>query len=446
MNAFSTPTPKRVEIKSAIAKPRKIEPDIIIVNANQILTMNSNYPIPRIGENLSKLGILFDAAIATREDKIVFIGKYSQLHTICSIDEKTTIIDASDKIVMPGFIDPHTHIIFDGTREDELEMKLSGMSYLDILNSGGGILKTVRATRAASLDKLVQNGKEILNKMLEFGTTTIETKSGYGLDVENELKCLKAIRQLDKEHPIDIVPTFLGAHAIPPEFEEKTDDYVDLVINEMIPAIVDEDLAEFCDVFCEKGIFSIKQTRRILEFAKTFGLTPQIHIDEIEDTNGALLAAELKAIQTGHLLKSNDKGLKAMAKENVIATLLPTTPFCLMLKEYAPARKMIEFGIPIALATDLNPNSWTESMQMVIALACYKMKLNPAEAITAATINAACALNRQRQVGSIEIGKQADIVIFDIPNFKFLPYRFGINLVSKVIKKGIIEVDNEKTS
>ncbi|NHJ25593.1 MAG: imidazolonepropionase [Candidatus Lokiarchaeota archaeon] len=443
MNAFSTPTPKRVEIKSAVIKPKKLEPDIIIVNANQVITMESNYGVPRIGENMSKLGILFDAAVAIQDDKIVFIGKYSDIHTKCSISETTRIIDASNQIVMPGFIDPHTHIIFDGTREDELEMKLSGKTYLEILESGGGILKTVRATRNASIDKLVQNGKKILDTMLEYGTTTIETKSGYGLDVENELKLLRVAKKLDKEHLIDIIPTFMGAHAIPPEYEGKPDDYVDLIINDMIPKITEEHLAEFCDVFCEKGIFSIKQTRRILDVAITFGLKPQIHIDEIEDTNGALLAAELKAVQTGHLLKSNDKGLKAMALEKVIATLLPATPFCLMMKNYAPARKMINFNVPIALATDLNPNAWTESMQMIFTLACYNMKLTPAEVLTAGTINAACAVNRQHYIGSIEIGKQADIVILDIPNFKFLPYRFGINLVSKVIKKGVIVVDNE---
>jgi imidazolonepropionase len=443
MNAFSTPTPKRVEIKSTVIKPKKLEPDIIIVNANQVITMDSNYGVPRIADQMLKLGILIDAAIAIQDDKIVYIGKYSNLHSKCSIHENTVIVDASDQIVIPGFIDPHTHIIFDGTREEELEMKLTGKTYLDILESGGGILKTVRATRNASLEKLVQNGKKILDNMLKYGTTTVEVKSGYGLDVENELKLLRAAKKLDDEHPIDIVPTFLGAHAVPPEYEGRTDDYVDLIINEMIPKITEEHLAEFCDVFCEKGIFSIKQTRRILEAARTFGLTPQIHVDEIEDTNGALLAAELKAIQAGHLLKSNDKGLKAMAEEKVIATLLPATPFCLMLKNYAPARKIINYRIPIAIATDLNPNAWTESMQMIITLACYNMKLTPAEALTAGTMNAACAVNRQHHVGSIEIGKQADIVILDIPNFKFLPYKFGVNLVSKVIKRGIIVVDNE---
>ncbi|MFW9906849.1 MAG: imidazolonepropionase, partial [Candidatus Thorarchaeota archaeon] len=344
--------------------------------------------------------------------------------------------------VTPGFVDPHTHIIFDGSRENELEMKLNGMSYLEILNAGGGILKTVKATRKASVEKLVANGKKVLDRMMKFGTTTVETKSGYGLDVDNEIKSLRAIKILNNEHPIDLISTFLGAHAIPPEYKNKKEEYIDLIISEMIPKIASEELAEFCDVFCEEGIFSIEETKKILSVAKHFGLKPQIHIDEIVDTNGALLAAELNAVQTGHLLKSNDEGLKAMAKMGVIATLLPGTPFSLMLKDYAPARKMIDFGIPIALATDLNPNCWTESMQIIIALACYKMKMTPAEALTAATLNGACALQKQDQIGSIEIGKKADILIFEVPNYNFLPYQFGVNLIDKVIKNGKIVFKN----
>ncbi len=279
--------------------------------------------------------------------------------------------------------------------------------------------------------------------MLSFGTTTVEAKSGYGLNTENEIKQLEAIQILNEEHPIEMIPTFLGAHAVPPEYENRTDKYVELIISDMMPKIAKEKLAEFCDVFCEKGIFSIKQTRKILQIAIRYGLKPQIHIDEIVDTNGALLASELRAIQAGHLLKSNDEGLRAMAKTGVIATLLPGTPFCLMMKEYAPARKMIDFGIPVAIATDLNPNCWIESMQIIIALACYHMKLTPAEALTAATINSACAIQRQDEIGSLEVKKKADLLIFEVPNFYFLPYHFGINLISKVIKNGEIVVDNE---
>ncbi|MFX0145736.1 MAG: imidazolonepropionase [Candidatus Hodarchaeota archaeon] len=420
----------------------EVEPDLVIFHSNELLTMNTKYGAPRIGEDMSELDIINDGAIAVKDDRIIFIGTTDELLSKFEFGKIPTKIDATNKLVTPGFVDPHTHIIFEGSRENELSMKLEGKTYLEILALGGGILKTVRETRSASIEKLVQNGKKILDKMISYGTTTIETKSGYGLTTESEIKQLEAIQILDEDHPIDIIPTFLGAHAVPPEYKDRTDKYVELIISDMIPKIAKEGLAKFCDVFCEKGIFSPKQTRKILKTAIRYGLKPQIHIDEIVDTNGALLASELRAIQTGHLLKSNDEGLKAMAEAGVIATLLPATPFCLMLDQYAPARKMIELGIPIALATDLNPNCWTESMQMVIALACYHMKLSPAEALVASTINGACAIEKQDEIGSIEIGKKADLLVFDVPNHQFLPYHFGVNLVSKVIKNGMIVVDN----
>jgi len=418
-------------------------PDLVIFNANELITMNTKFGAPRIGKNMSELSIIDNGAIGVKDDRIMYVGTTDELISKFSLNEIKTKIDATNKLVTPGFVDPHTHIIFDGSRENEFQMKLEGKSYLEILQAGGGILKTVRETRKASLEKLVENGKKILDRMMSYGTTTVEAKSGYGLSTESELKILKALQILNEEHPLDIVSTFLGAHAIPLEYKDKPDDYIELIISDMIPKIVKQGLAEFCDVFCEKGIFSIEHSRKILKTALRYGLKPQIHIDEIADTNGALLAAELKAIQTGHLLKSNDNGLKAMAEAGVIATLLPGTPFCLMLKEYAPARKMIELEIPIALATDLNPNCWTESMQMIMTLACYNMKLSPAEALTAATINSACAIDRQDEIGSIEVGKKADIVIFDVPNYNFLPYQFGVNLVSKVIKSGKILINND---
>ncbi len=418
-------------------------PDLVIFNANELITMNTKFGAPRIGKNMSELSIIDNGAIGVKDDRIIYVGTTDELISKFSLNEIKTKIDAKNKLVTPGFVDPHTHIIFDGSRENELQMKLDGKSYLEILQAGGGILKTVRETRKASLEKLVENGKKILDRMMNYGTTTVEAKSGYGLSTESELKILKVLQILNEEHPLDIVSTFLGAHAIPIEYKDNPDDYVELIISDMIPKIVKEGLAEFCDVFCEKGIFSIEQSRKILKTALRYGLKPQIHIDEIADSNGALLAAELKAIQTGHLLKSNDNGLKAMAEAGVIATLLPGTPFCLMLKEYAPARKMIELEIPIALATDLNPNCWTESMQMIMTLACYHMKLSPAEALTATTINSACAIDRQDEIGSIEVGKKADIVIFDVPNYNFLPYQFGVNLVSKVIKNGKILINND---
>ncbi len=421
----------------------EVDPDLVIFHANELITLNTIYGAPRIGDSMSELAIINDGALAVKADRIVFIGTTEELMSKYEFNKIPTRIDAKNKLVTPGFIDPHTHIIFEGTRENELSMKLKGMTYLEILKAGGGILKTVRETRLAPIEKLVINGKKILDRMMNYGTTTVEVKSGYGLTTKSELKQLEVIQILNEDHPLDLIPTFLGAHAIPPEYKDKPDKYVELIVSEMIPKIAEEGLADFCDVFCEKGLFSIKQTRKILKTGIRYGLKPQIHIDEIVDTNGALLASEVGAIQTGHLLKSNINGLKAMAEAGVIATLLPGTPFCLMLDDYAPARKMIELGIPIALATDLNPNCWTESMQMIITLACYRMNLSPAEALAAATINGACAVQKQDEIGSLEIGKKADLIVFDVPNHEFLPYHFGVNLVSKVIKNGKIVVDND---
>jgi len=441
MTVRSTPSPQRIKRKDVEKEVQTPTLDLIVIHINELVTMDSKYGVPRRGKNMAELAPIHDGAVAISGNSIVFVGKTNELFSNFFPNGKTVIIDATNRLVTPGFVDPHTHIIFDGFRENELEMKLAGKTYLEILESGGGILKTVETTRKASIDILIQNGKKILNRMMEYGTTTMETKSGYGLDVENEIKSLLAAKELNIEHPMDVISTFLGAHAIPPEYEGETDAYVELIISEMIPKVAQEKLAEFCDVFCEEGIFSVVQTKKILNAAMKYGLKPQIHIDEIIDTNGALLAAELNAVQAGHMLKSNDEGLRAMRKAQTIATLLPGTPFCLMMKEYAPARRIIEYGIPIALATDLNPNCWTESMQIIIALACYHMKLSPAEALTAATINAACALQKQEQIGSIEVGKKADLIIFDVPNHNFLPYQFGVNLVAKVIKNGRVVVD-----
>ncbi len=422
-------------------KDSTLLPDLAIIHANELVTMDTKFGCPRIGNEMAELGLIFDGSIAIKDNKIAFIGTTSELKSTYDLNKIKNVIDATNQLITPGFVDPHTHIIFDGSRENELELKLEGRTYLEILEAGGGILKTVTATRKASIEKLVTNGMKILDEMMSFGTTTIETKSGYGLSLESELKSLEAAKLLNLRHRMDIASTFLGAHAIPPEYTENTDDYVDLIISKMIPQVTEKKLAEFCDVFCEQGIFSIQQTKKILNAAVNHGLKPQIHVDEIVDTDGAALAADLNVTQASHLIKSNDIGLKAMAEKKIIATLLPGTPFCLMLKDYAPARKMIEYGIPLALATDLNPNCWTESMQMIIVLACYNMKLKPSEALSAATINAACALQRQDTIGSLEVGKKADINIFNVPNHQFLAYKFGGNLISKVIKNGKIVVE-----
>jgi imidazolonepropionase len=385
---------------------------------------------------MKDLGIIKNGCVAVSGKKICTVGTLDQIEGEIEISSETEIIDAKGKTVMPGFIDPHTHLIFSGSREDELKLKLEGKSYLDILGMGGGILRTVRETRKASFDELLESAKMRLDRMLSLGTTTIEAKSGYGLDTESEIKSLKVIKQLNEEHVIDLVPTFLGAHAIPPEFADDSEGYVDLVVDEMLPKVGEEKLAQYCDVFCEKNVFSVEQSRKILGKGKELGMQPKIHADEIVPLGGAELAAEVKAISASHLMQSSDEGIRMMAESGVIGVLVPGTPFALMEKEYAKARDMINAGVPLALATDLNPNCYSESMQFMIALACYNMKMFPAEAIVASTINAAHAINRANQIGSLEVGKQADIIILDCPNHMHIPYRFGGNLVEKVVKKG----------
>ena len=400
--------------------------DLVIKNANELVTLKGPNR-PRIKNEMSNISVINNSSIAIKNGKIIDIGKGLKY-------KAEEIINASGKIVLPGFVDPHTHVVFAGSREFELNMKLKGLSYMGILKKGGGIFFTVTKTRDASIDDLVLQSNKRLDKMLEYGTTTCEGKSGYGLDTDTELKILKIQDKLNKTHKIDIVSTFLGAHAVPKDVD--TEDYVDTIVNEMIPKI--GNLASFCDVFCEEGVFTVEQSKKILEVGTNYGLTPKIHADEIVDTGGASLAAEVGAISADHLLMSSDNGLKQMAKKGVIGVLLPGTPFSLMMQKYPPARKMIEFGIPVALATDLNPNCWTENMQFIMQLACFNMKLTPAESVTAATFNAACAIGLNDTVGSLEKGKQADVVILDCPNYKWIPYHFGVNLVETVIKKGCL--------
>jgi len=400
--------------------------DVLIKNANELITLKGPNK-PRIKKQLNNLSIIKNGDLAIKDETILDVGKNLKYKS-----EK--IINAKGKTVMPGFVDPHTHLIFAGSREFELDMKLRGYSYLDILKKGGGIFYTVNETRKATSEKLFKESKQRLDKMLSYGTTTCEAKSGYGLDTDSELKILHVQKKINSVHPVDIISTFLGAHAIPKGYSSK--DYVDKIINEMIPKI--KKLANFCDVFCEKGFFTNKQSKEILDAGKKNGLIPKIHADELSDTKGAALAAEIEAISADHLLLSNDDGLKKMADKNVVGVLLPATSFSLMQKNYAPARKMIDLGVPVALATDLNPNCWTENMQFIIQLACLKMKMTLSEAITASTFNAACALKMNNNIGSLEKSKQADLIILNCPNHKFLAYHYGINLIEKVIKKGCL--------
>lgn len=400
--------------------------DLLVKNASELVTLQGP-PVPRSRQQLDHLSIVPGGSVAIDGGRILEVGRNLRFAA-------RQEIDATGKTVMPGFVDPHTHLVFGGSREFELEMKLKGKTYEEILRSGGGILHTVEATRKASAQQLAESARVRLLRMLAHGTTTLEAKSGYGLDTKTEMKMLEVQQDLAAHLPVEIVSTFLGAHAVPPECSQT--EYVKLVIEEMLPKVAP--LVSFCDVFCDRGFFTVAQARKILTAGKHFELRPKLHADELANTGGAGLGADLQAISADHLLHSSENNLKAMATAQVIGVLLPGTPFSLMQGEYADARKMINLGVPIALATDLNPNCWTENMQFIVQLACYQMRMTPGEAITAATYNAACAIGKNTQVGSIEAGKQADLIVLDCPSHLHLPYHFGVNHVQTVIKRGRI--------
>ena len=414
--------------------------DLLIVNANELVTLAGDNQKPRTGKQMRELGIVRDGSLAVKDGRIVAVGK---TYDIMKRFRSGNVLSANDKTVLPGFVDAHTHLVFAGSREDEFQMRVEGASYMEILNAGGGILKTVRETRRASVDKLVADGLGTLDVMLEHGTTTVEAKSGYGLTTKDELKILEATRRANQLHTVDIVSTFLGAHAVPPEFKGNAQGYVNLIVEEMLPRVAEKVLAEFCDVFCERGVFSLDQSKKILAAGKSHGLKAKVHADEMSMLGGAGLAADVGAISAEHLLFSSEESLKAMAAKNVVAVLLPAAAFSLMMGKYADARLMIDCGVPVALGTDFNPSCLMENMQLIVAFACHLMRLTPAEAITAATINSAHALGKANEVGSLEVGKKGDIVVLNAPNHKFLGYHFGANLVDKVVKNGRVVVDKE---
>ncbi len=430
-------TPTRKKIK----RVRKEKVDLLIVNANELITLRSSNESPRTGKQMLSLGIIRKGGLAVKDSRITAVGKSSEIKKAFRAE---SVISASGKIVMPGFVDPHTHLVFAGSREDEFQMRVEGASYMGILDAGGGILKTVRETRKAGAERLLDSGFKTLDVMLMHGTTTVEAKSGYGLTVKDELKILRVIKRLNQLHPVDVVPTFLGAHAVPLEHGNNPQGYVDLVVKEMIPRVAAKSLAEFCDVFCERGVFSLEQSRRVLVAGKNHGLKLKVHADEISMLGGAELAADVGAVSAEHLLFSSGEGIKAMAKKGVTAVLLPTAAFSMMTERYADARKMISLNVPVALGTDFNPSCWVENQQLVITFACHFMKLATAEAITAVTINAAHAIGRAKEVGSLEVGKKADVIILDVPNHKFIGYRFGVNIVDKVVKDGRLVFDREE--
>ncbi len=407
---------------------------LVIDNPNEMITVAGNNRKPRRGELLQDIGVMKEAALVIRKGIISEVGPRKEILTSIDTDD-AIILDVTGKTVMPGFVDPHTHLVFTGSRENELRWKIEGASYADITSKGGGILSTVNATREASSDELLALASNRLDIMMRHGTTSIEVKSGYGLSVEAEMMILEVARTLSQDHKVDISTTFLGAHAVPSEFKDHPEGYVDQVIERMIPRVADDELADFCDVFCEEGFFDVEQSRAILEEGKTYGLVPKLHADELSDMGGANLAAEVGAISADHLEKSSDDGIGQMAEANVVGVLLPGTSFSTNIG-YADARRMINLGLPVALATDFNPNCWTKSMQFMISLACYKMRMFPAEAVVASTINAAHAIGKAHDVGSLEPGKQGDIIILDIENYEQIPYRFACNQVETVIKRG----------
>ena len=388
-------------------------------------------------------GGILDGYVVINGDRIETVAEGDIPENYCSAGAK--IIDAGGKTVIPGLIDAHTHLIHGGSREKELSMKLKGVPYLEILKAGGGILSTVKSTRAAGKEELKNKAKKSLDQMLLHGSTTIEAKSGYGLDLETEVKCLEAAAELDKEHPVDIIRTYMGAHAIPEEFKGNAKGYIEFMSECVIPYIAEHKLAEFMDVFCEEGVFSLDESRALMRRGRELGFKLKIHADEIIPLKGAELAAEMRAVSAEHLVAATEEGMNAMSEAKVTAVLLPGTSFYLMLGRYADARTMTEKGIRVALATDYNPGTCpTENLQTIMTFACFGMKLSPEEIIRGMTIHAAHAVDRAAEIGSIEAGKRADIVILDTPDLDYAIYHFGINHVDKVIKNGRIVVDQGK--
>jgi len=413
--------------------------NLAVINCSQLLTL-AGPRRPRVGGELRQLSIIEDGALFVRGDRIEIADRRREVERL--IDGDCEVIDAGRRVVMPGFVDAHTHPVFAGLRANEFEQRAGGATYREIAARGGGIRSTVRATRNASLSDLIKAGKRYSEWFLRGGTTTIEAKSGYGLTIEDELKILRAIRQLNSETPLRYVSTFLGAHDIPLEYRSRRATYVSLVINEMLPRVVEEKLAEYCDVFCEADVFTNDETRQILSAARGQGLGLRVHADQLSLSGGARLAAELNAATADHLEHTDAAGIAALKAAKVQPVLLPGSVYALGSRQYPPAREMIEAGLGIVLATDFNPGSSpTPSIPMVLSLACTQMKMTPAEAVTAATINAAYSLRRGDEIGSLEKGKRADFVIHDCEDYRELAYFFGIEHARQVYASGNLVFD-----
>ncbi|MGJ0022758.1 imidazolonepropionase [Streptococcus dysgalactiae] len=413
--------------------------DVLLTHFNQIVCPNDpGHPLT--GQEMKEATIIEDGYLALKDGLIMALGSGQPDASL--IGPETVVRSYEGKIATPGIIDCHTHLVYGGSREHEFAQKLAGVPYLEILAQGGGILSTVRATRAASFDNLYQKSKRLLDYMLLHGVTTVEAKSGYGLDWETEKRQLDVVSALGKDHPIDLVSTFMAAHAIPEEYKGNAKAYLDEIVEQMLPEVKKENLAEFCDIFCEKNVFTAEESRYLLSKAKELGFKLRIHADEIASIGGVDVAAELGAISAEHLMMATDEGIAKMSKAGVIGNLLPATTFSLMEDTYAPARKMIDAGMAITLSTDSNPGSCpTANMQFVMQLGCFMLRLTPIEVLNAVTINAAYSVNRQERVGSLTVGKEADIAIFDAPNIDYPLYFFATNLIHQVYKKGQLVVD-----
>jgi len=407
---------------------------LLITNCKQLVTL-AGPARPRVGAELRELSIIRDGAMLVSDGRIDRVGSRQQIES--TIDSNAQVVDAGGRIVLPGFIDAHTHPVFAGTRADEFEERAAGVSYQEIAARGGGIQSTVNHTRAASVDDLIARGKRYAQWFLRGGTTTVEAKSGYGLSLEDELKILRAIRALDEQTPLRYVPTFLGAHTFPTEYRSRPDAYVSLVIDEMIPRVAREKLAEFCDVFCEQNVFTTEQAWRILSAARCHGFGLRIHADQLSLSGGATLAAELGTATADHLEHTNEQGIAAMKEAGVQPVLLPGSVYALGSSRYPAARAMIDAGLALVLATDFNPGSSpTPSMLMVLSLASTHLKMTVAESISAATVNAAYSLNRGDKVGSLEPGKIADFVVYDCDDYRELGYFFGVEHAQNVYANG----------
>ncbi len=406
---------------------------LVIRGAGELLCVAAIREHAKDCSPLPQMAVVRDGGVVTQDGSITAVGSAAELSVF---HNATNLMYVPGKVVLPGFIDSHTHLLFAGTREDEFEQRLNGATYQQIAAKGGGINATVERVRRSSKAELKALARPRLQRMLSFGVTTVEVKSGYGLTLADEIKCLEAIAELNEEGPWELVPTFLGAHAVPPEYRSNRDGYLRLLIDEMLPEIARQKLAQFCDVFCETGVFDLAESERILNRARDLGLGLKLHADELTPLGGAELAAKLGAVSADHLLCITDAGIDALAKSGTVATLLPGTAFFLGLP-YAPARKLIERGVRVALASDCNPGTCpTENLPLIGAMACTQMKMLPHEVVSALTMNAAAALGLSDRIGSIEVGKQADLVIFDVPDYRHLFYHFGVNHVWRVIKRG----------